>query len=225
MKFRGRRKKHNNIYFIIFIIIVYCTFLLEYIENKADDMLVRSVQLLVNKDVYKIIYDGINNVFINEDVDDMVEIVSNESGEVLSIDYKFNDCYRLLNKYKDYIYDSLTTTDFSDKYYEDGVYFVSSSLINNAMLFNNLGLKIPMKVNVATDLRINFKTKVKSYGINSILVELYLIINVHSWFVNPFNDGKFGETQEYVISSKIINGKIPDYFGGVLEKSSAIVSS
>ena len=37
--------------------------------------------------------------------------------------------------------------------------------------------------------------------------------------------GSFGDTYEYVISSKIVNGKIPDYFGGVLEKSSAIVSS
>ena len=82
-----------------------------------------------------------------------------------------------------------------------------------------------MKVNVATDLRSNFKTSVKDYGINSVLVELYLVIEVNSWFVNPFNDGSFGDTYEYVISSKIVNGKIPDYFGGVLEKSSAIVSS
>lgn len=224
MKFK-RRKKVNNVYFIILIIIVYCTFLLEYIEKKADDTLVRSVQLFVKKDVYKVIYSGINDIFVNEDIDDMVKIVSNDNGEILSIDYRFNDCYRLLNKYIDYIYETLTNTDFSDKYYDDGVYFVSSSLINNALLFNNLGLKIPMKVNVATDIRSNFRTGVREYGINSVLVELYLIIEVHSWFVNPFNDGSFGDTYEYVISSKIVNGKIPDYFGGVLEKSSAIVSS
>lgn len=223
MRFK-RRRKVNNVYFIILIIIVYCTFLLEYIETKADDILVRSVQLFVKKDVYKVVYNGINDIFINEDIDDMIEIISNDKGEVLSIDYRFNDCYRLLNEYIDYIYETLTNTDFSDKYYEDGVYFVSSSLINNALLFNNLGLKIPMKVNVATDLRSNFKTSVKEYGINSVLVELYLVIEIHSWFVNPFNDGNFGDTYEYVISSKIINGKIPDYFGGILEKSSAIVA-
>jgi len=224
MRFKKRRKT-NNVYFIILIIIIYCTFLLEYIEKKADDTLIRSVQLFVKKDVYKVINNGINDIFVNEDIDDMVNIVSNDDGEILSIDYRLNACYRLLNKYIDYIYDTLTSTDFSDKYYEDGVYFVSSSLINNALLFNNLGLKIPMKVNVATDIRSNFKTSVEEYGINSVLVELYLVIEVHSWFVNPFNDGNFGDTYEYVISSKIVNGKIPDYFGGILEKSSAIVSS
>ena len=30
---------------------------------------------------------------------------------------------------------------------------------------------------------------------------------------------------EYVISSRIVNGKIPDYYGGIIEKSSSIVSS
>jgi hypothetical protein len=50
-------------------------------------------------------------------------------------------------------------------------------------------------------------------------------MDIESWFVNPFNDGKFGETFEYVISSRIVNGKIPDYYGGIIEKSSSIVSS
>ena len=113
----------------------------------------------------------------------------------------------------------------SDKYYQDGVYFVSSSLINDVMMFNSLGIKIPMKINVLNDVRVNFKTRVESYGINSILVELYLVMDVKSWFVNPFNDVTFGETYEYVLSSKIINGSVPMYYGENIEKSSSIVSS
>ena len=93
------------------------------------------------------------------------------------------------------------------------------------MMFNSLGIKIPMKINVLNDVRVNFKTRVESYGINSILVELYLVMDVKSWFVNPFNDGTFGETYEYVLSSKIINGSVPMYYGGNIEKSSSIVSS
>ena len=119
----------------------------------------------------------------------------------------------------------IVNVDYSDKYYQDGVYFVSSSLINDAMMFNSLGIKIPMKINVLNDVRVNFKTKVESYGINSILVELYLVMDVKSWFVNPFNDGTFGEQYEYVLSSRIVNGEIPIYYGNNIEKSSSIVSS
>ena len=94
-------------------------------------------------------------------------------------------------------------------------------------LKKDLGLVRTGRANpsVLNDVRVNFKTKVESYGINSILVELYLVMEVKSWFVNPFNDGTFGEQYEYVLSSRIVNGDIPIYYGDNIEKSSSIVSS
>ena len=74
-------------------------------------------------------------------------------------------------------------------------------------------------------MRSNFKTKVVNYGMNNVLVELYLVVKIESWFINPFDENKFGEEYEYIISSQIINGSIPQYFGGVIEKASSIVTS
>ena len=221
----GRKKKFNNIYIIIIIIFIQCSLILEYIDKKSDDIAYRSVQLLIKKDIYNVIYNNINKVFNDNSLDNVVDIVMNDNNEIISIDYKISNCYKLLNEYIDVMYEDIVNIDYSDKYYQNGVYFVSSSLINDAMMFNSLGIKIPMKINVLNDVRINFRTKVESYGINSILVELYLVMDVKSWFVNPFNDGTFGEEYEYVLSSKIINGVVPMYYGGVMEKSSSIVSS
>lgn len=221
----GKKKRFNSLYIIILIVFIQCSLILEYIDKKSDDIAYRSVQLLIKKDIYNVIFDSINNVFNNEDLDDVVDIVMNDNNEIISIDYKISNCYKLLNEYIDILYEDIVNVDYSDKYYQDGVYFVSSSLINDVMMFNSLGIKIPMKINVLNDVRVNFKTRVESYGINSILVELYLVMDVKSWFVNPFNDGTFGETYEYVLSSKIINGSVPMYYGGNIEKSSSIVSS
>ena len=221
----GKKKKLNRLYIIIVIIFIQCSVILEYIDKKSDDIAYRSVQLLVKKDIYGVIYNNINKVFNNEELDNVINIIMNEDNEVISIDYKIGNCHKLLNKYIDVLYDEIVNVDYSDKYYKDGVYFVSSSLINDAMMFNSLGIKIPMKINVLNDVRVNFKTKVDNYGINSLLIELYLVMDVKSWFVNPFNDGTFGETYEYVLSSKIINGNIPMYYGDFIEKSSSIVSS
>ena len=221
----GKKKRFNSLYIIILIVIIQCSLILEYIDKKSDDIAYRSVQLLIKKDIYNVIFDSINNVFNNEDLDDVVDIVMNDNKEIISIDYKISNCYKLLNEYIDVLYEDIVNVDYSDKYYQDGVYFVSSSLINDVMMFNSLGIKIPMKINVLNDVRVNFKTRVESYGINSILVELYLVMDVKSWFVNPFNDGTFGESYEYVLSSKIINGSVPMYYGGNIEKSSSIVSS
>lgn len=224
MKFK-RKKRINRIYILILIIIIQCTIMIEYIDYKADDVVVRSIQLLVKKDIYEVINKNITNVFLDENIDDLISIVKTENDEIISVDYKLSKCYKSLNKYLDLVYEELTNTDYSDHYYTDGVYFVSSGVINDMMMFNSLGIKVPTKVNVVNDVRINFRTNVVNYGINSVLVELYLVMDVESWFVNPFNDGKFGESFEYIISSRIVNGKIPDYYGGVIEKSSSIVSS
>ena len=224
MKFK-RKKKINKIYFLILIIIIQSTIMIEYIDYKADDVVVRSIQLLVKKDIYEVVNKNINKVFVNEDLDDLIVISKNDNDEIVSIDYKLNKCYKSLNNYLDLVYEEVTNTDYSDNYYTDGVYFVSSGVINDMMMFNSLGIKVPTRVNVINDVRINFKTNVVNYGINSVLVELYLVMDIESWFVNPFNDGKFGETFEYVISSRIVNGRIPDYYGGIIEKSSSIVSS
>ena len=224
MRFK-RKKKFNNLYILIIVIFVYCSCILSYIENRVDEVSTKSIQLLVKKDIYRVIYDNISDMFENKNVDDFINIVKNDDGSIVSIDYKVSKCYKVLNNYINSIYGSLINTDFSDNYYQDGVYFVSSSLLNNAVIFNNLGIIIPVRVNVANDVRINFKTKVKDYGINSVLVELYLVLDVQSWFINPFNEGGFGESYEYVVASRIINGEIPSYYGGVIEKSSSIVSS
>ena len=224
MRFK-RKKKINNIYFLIIIIFMYCSSILNYIENRVDEVSTKSIQLLVKKDIYRVIYNNISDMFENKNVDDFIDIVKSNDGSIISVDYKVSECYKVLNNYVNSIYNSLINTDFSDNYYQDGVYFVSSSLLNNAVIFNNLGIKIPVKVNVANDVRINFKTKVKDYGINSVLVELYLVLDVQSWFINPFNEGGFGESYEYVVASRIVNGDIPSYYGGMLEKSSSVVSS
>ena len=221
----GKKKKINNLYIIILIVFIQCSVILEYIDKKSDDIAYRSVQLLIKKDIYNVVYRNINEVFNNEELDNIVELVKNKDDEIIGIDYRIGNCYKLLNKYIDVLYEDIVNVDYSDKYYQDGVYFVSSSLINDAMMFNSLGIKIPMKINVLNDVRVNFKTKVESYGINSILVELYLVMDVKSWFVNPFNDGTFGEQYEYVLSSRIVNGEIPIYYGNNIEKSSSIVSS
>lgn len=224
MRFK-RKKKINNIYFLIIIIFMYCSSILNYIENRVDEVSTKSIQLLVKKDIYRVIYNNISDMFENKNVDDFIDIVKSNDGSIISVDYKVSECYKVLNNYVNSIYNSLINTDFSDNYYQDGVYFVSSSLLNNAVIFNNLGIKIPVRVNVANDVRINFKTKVKDYGINSVLVELYLVLDVQSWFINPFNEGGFGESYEYVVASRIVNGDIPSYYGGMLEKSSSVVSS
>lgn len=224
MKLKRKRKYKVTNYLIFFIIVIQTFLMLNYVGERVSKIAIDKLTLMIKKDAYKIIYKNIDDLFVKENINDIVEIVKNSNGEIISINYRFDNCYRMLDQYVDNIYNDFVNIDFSDQYYENGVYFISSSLINNSAVFN-FGIDVPMKINVVSDMRSNFKTKVVNYGINNVLVELYLVIKIDSWFVNPFNENVFGEEYEYVISSQIINGTIPQYFGGVIEKSSSIVTS
>ena len=70
-----------------------------------------------------------------------------------------------------------------------------------------------------------FKTKVTNYGVNNILVELYLVIETNNKMIVPYSEHQFGETYEIVLASKVIMGSVPLYYGDTIEKSSAIISS
>lgn len=223
------KRKRNNKYFtsnhlIFFIIVIQTFFMLKYVEDNVGNIAVDRLRLLISKDAYKVIYKNIDDLFVEEDINDVLDIIKNSNNEIVSINYRFDNCYKMLDKYIDNIYNNFVNIDFSDSYYYKGVYFISSSLIGNGTVFNNLGISVPMKVNVVSDMRSNFKTKVVNYGINNVLLELYLVIRINNWFVNPFREDVFGEEFEYVISSQIINGSIPQYLGGVIEKSSSIVT-
>ena len=90
---------------------------------------------------------------------------------------------------------------------------------------DNLGFKIPCKINFISDIDMGFKTKVKNYGVNNLLVELYMVIDIKSFIMSPSTYKEFGETYEIIVASKIVMGRIPMYFGDSIEKSSSIVSS
>jgi len=98
-------------------------------------------------------------------------------------------------------------------------------LIYNNVLLDNLGFRIPCKINFISDIDMGFKTRVKDYGVNNLLIEIYLVIDIKYYIMSPSTYKEFGETYEILVASKIVLGRIPMYYGGIMEKSSSIVSS
>ena len=56
-------------------------------------------------------------------------------------------------------------------------------------------------------------------------LELYLNITVYNNIINPFYQEEYSRDYEILIGSRMVVGKIPDYYNGLIEKSSSIVSS
>ena len=163
----------------------------------------------------------------NEELLDVISLNLNNKGELIAVDYKFNIAYEYLSDGLNFLYEKINNLEPSMAYYtgEKGIYFVPVGLINHNVLTENLGFKIPIKINFISDIEMGFKTKVSDYGMNNLLVELYLEIEVENDLITPNTKDSFSEKYEIIIASKVIIGSIPNIYGGVIEKDSAIVSS
>lgn len=225
---RLKKKRNTNYIVVILIIVIFTRIMLKDIGDKLSYHIENIVIKNVNKNVY-------NSVFVifgreelgSEELLNVINLNKNNDGEVISIDYKLDIAYDVLTDCMNSLYHEITMLDM-DSLYKSGVnniYYLPLGLIYNNVLLDNLGFKIPCKINFISDIDMGFKTKVKNYGVNNLLVELYMVIDIKSFIMSPSTYKEFGETYEIIVASKIVMGRIPMYFGDSMEKSSSIVSS
>ncbi len=223
-----KKRKKTNWLFIIICIILSTYFILEYIGNQ----LLPHIENIVEKSVNKSIYNYVFNIFSKEELEnveliDIVKLNMNNDGEVMSVDYNFNIAYKYLSDGMNNLLTDVSNIKLDSffDYNDEDIIFVPVGLVNNNLLSNSLGFRIPCKVRLVSYIDMGFKTRVTEYGINNILVELYLNINVKNDLMIPSTFLEFGEEYEMIIASKIVVGKIPVYYGEGIEKSSTILSS
>jgi sporulation protein YunB len=200
--------------------------------NYINKKLVPFIENIVEKSVNKIIYNYVFYIFDKDTLEseyllDIIELNKNSDGEIVSIDYNFNIAYKYLGNGMNEFYNNLSNMVIDIDYdtNKDGVYFVPVGLIYNNMLLDYLGFKIPCKIIYLSDIDMSFNTKVTDYGMNNLLIELYLVINVKNDLISPGRFYEFGNKYEMNIASKVVMGRIPDYLGSTIEKSSSILSS
>ena len=95
---------------------------------------------------------------------------------------------------------------------------------SNYALLSNLGPKIYVKVNFIGTMLTNIKSKITEYGINNALVELYVTIEVSQELISPVTDKEISLEYDVLIASQVINGSVPEFYGGIITEKSAALS-
>lgn len=228
MKHR-KNKKINPVFIIILIIFIITLFFISYINKKVLPHIEYIVNTAVNKSIHNDFYYMFDEKTLGEvNLTDIIHLTENEEGEVLTIDYRYDIAYEYLSKSMNSFYEKVSNTNLEISTYktDNNVIFIPlGSIKSNNVLFSFMGFKIPIKVELLNDVSMKFKTKISEYGLNNLLVELYIVVKTNNYFFSPNNYYNFGEENELLIASKIVVGKIPLYYGSTIEKSSSILSS
>ena len=229
-RFKKNRFKINNNIIIIFIIILLTIFFLLYINNNITPKLLEiSTDSLDTYNNHLIMNFISNDSLSKKDLNELISIVKNNNDEIISIDYDIKKSYSVLQNITNELYEIIANTSYKDitdydfDIKDDLILYYPITLASNFIYFNNLGPKIPVKIKFLSSLVTNLNTKVSNYGINNVLVELYVDIDIEDYIVLPFKKESIKKHYNVLLSSKVIMGKVPMYLGGNIENSSPIL--
>lgn len=213
LKERLKRKYYILITFLIslFLFIIIFSLYSKKLNPKLNDY----IDFLVKDEIYKKVIKS-NNFITNEEVNDILYIDKNDSNEIVYLDYNMDKTYKLLNKY----IESLKKDNSKSKILTVPLFIASDNII-----ISSLGPKIKFKYEIIDNVKGKIKTKVTDFGVNNALVEMYFELEIGYLVVIPMNKKESILKTEILISSKIINGKVPTFYGKNIFKESGVSTS
>lgn len=213
LKERLKRKYYILITFLIslFLFIIIFSLYSKKLNPKLNDY----IDFLVKGEIYKKVIKS-NNFITNEEINDILYIDKNKSNEIVYLDYDIDKTYKLLNKY----IESLKKDNSKSKILTVPFFIASDNII-----ISSLGPKIKFKYEIIDNVKGKIKTKVTDFGVNNALVEMYFELEIGYLVVIPMNKKENVLKTEILISSKVINGKVPTFYGKNIFKESSVSTS
>lgn len=89
---------------------------------------------------------------------------------------------------------------------------ISVNSIRGLTAFSNVGPTIPIKLLFSGQIDSDIDVCVKEYGINNIMIEIYLIMEIKEQIIMPLTSKRKIITIRTPISIDIVKGDIPEYY-------------
>lgn len=231
-RFKGKNKfitNKNLTIIVLCLIFLNSFFLIKSIGVKITDNMYGICQKVISDVMTNIVNANIKGeVFHKYNINDLITINKNEN-KVESVDYNLENAYNLLIEIKKSIMKNVTETKdlgYFDARFDNSKIYLKLPFYNytNNLLLANVGPKIESRIAILQSISGNMKTKVKTYGINSLQIELYINFTIESSVVIPFKEKGLVNSYDVLVASKVIQGEIPSFYNGLLEKNSDLIN-
>ncbi len=225
--------KKDTILIVAFLVLLIVSLIFKYINTKIVPPLEVYAENEVKKISSLIISDAVESIsFSEEETMSFFNTLTNKSDEVISVDFNTARINKSLVKLNKAVYKDLKS--FENGRYkledteietEDLIYKIPLGYITGNYTLSNIGPKVPLKAKVIGSVVSNIKTEVSSYGINNSLLKVYIDVTVNMRFMLPLISKDVLVNNSIPLVVKIIQGKIPNVYGGSYAVTSPITSS
>ena len=215
----------------------FCSFIMvSFLGSKVNPILINYLNTEVERVTSNVIDVSINDLLAKEIDNNLISISRNNDNEVEMIDYNSKEVNLLLKKVNQVVYSKLLQLeegkiddfDLSSSLSGTKYRFLDSgivceipfgSLTGNGFL-SNLGPIIPINISFMGQVSSSLETKVTSYGINNLLLELFVHVEINERISLPKSSDEVVIKVDAPISVQVISGVVPEYYGGVIGKNS-----
>jgi len=217
-------KKKFGILLIILLVIIFLAMLVIRVINKnvtptvmeySKSEIKRISSIIINKsindEIIKLI--DVDKLFIvDKSSGDEIITVTLDSGVVNTITNAISDaCENNLRLVEERKFSELKDFNINEQYF-----YVPSGIAFNNTFFNSLGPLIPIKLKIIGNVTSGLETEVKDYGINNSLITISVEVKVELMVILPLSTDYVSITNYVPIAVKMIQGKVPEYYGGNL---------
>ena len=201
------------------------------IDRRLTILLKQYINIEVERVTNNIVNKSINELMATNKYGKFL-IIERDTNDIEKISYNNLEINRLTNDVSKYIQKELLELD--DGYIDDFFVFdrmrksrfnkikkgiicdVSLGSIRNSSIFANVGPMIPIKLVFMSQVKTDVDVKIKEYGINNVMVEIYLIVKVREVISMPITSDSREIIVKEPISIDIVRGSIPNYYGGII---------
>lgn len=235
MKVRKKQKKSKVIMLIVALVFFFTISLFNIYGNKSSEKISAIAKIKLKEFMESFLSNNIGYDILNKtDLEDILIINKNKDGEILYVDYNLDQAYYVLDVVTTKLNDLVTDLEhgnFNNVGNRDVInnknYLaikVPFFIYSNNILLANLGPKIYVPVNFVGSILTNIKSSITNYGMNNALAELYVTIKVTSDLISPVSKDNLVIEYDVLIASKVINGRVPQIYGGAIVEKSNLLS-
>lgn len=229
MKAKKRIKYNWLVFIVVMLVCILTTFIFAVFNKKINPKLIEISRQNLNKITYSVIMDYLDDEILNQEyLDNILIITKNKNQEILAVDFNLENAYIVLSEITRRIEENINELekghikiDYYDSYLTAGanslVLSVPMGVVSDYVYLNNIGPKIPVKIDFIGTVVTNLKTKITNYGLNNVLVELYAYIWLTEKITTPVTFKTEKIEYDVLIAAKMINGRVPSFYGEALE--------
>ena len=234
------KKNFSHIIWLLISVFLVSFFLIQITSAKINSILYNYINLETKRVTSNVVNASVNDILSKDISDDLFVVKKTSSKTIEIIDYDTKKVNELLKNISVDIQKKLIlleegklkTLSISNSfrcnrfhYVKDGVICeVPAGTLSGNGFLANIGPIIPIKMSFMGQVNCNLNTKIRNYGINN----MYLEINVHVEIEEKITMPKMSKNSILIINAplttKIVQGSVPKYYGGAITQDSHIFS-